>query len=746
MLKLSEIQKNSIAGSVVMFTASFMTGFLLADTKIGGVASFADISAAGALGLPSATAILTGSIIHSIFMRSVGKNIIKISSLILIMIIKLFSETKKDPRLCGFTTAMSIIASGAAVSAIIGEVFYKLIFYIIYGIIAGIGAFSLSTVIQGLNNRFVADFTSVKGYSYAVVYTLSIAALCTIELPLINLGAITGIFITLIASYRYGCSGGALCGSLAVCGAFLASEEIGMAVVLLPVSGIITGYADNRKHTTSAMIFLAVSFMLTVLSGASSDSVDTMLNLLLGALLFSASAPYFSDRLIKTETDVNSGTLALMDKRMKFLSDSVRDVRRQYAKLSDILSSDSDVNNNINGICKEVCTGCHRRLACWKNESGKTSDGFRKVSVMSEISEEKFPYELEECLHKPEIIRLLEKTSHENAVTRLIEMRFSESRKLLLELIKIIEEVIGKAGHQPELRFSDETARKVRNKLEKFNINPNSVTACYNSSERLLIELYFSGSEHSEEVIRICDLVSDELHIPLAASEPVNSGEEVRIRLFEHPKYALEVYGVSMSAENNGQNGDTSHVFGDGTGISYIVLSDGMGSGKAAALESGMVVKLFRRLINSGIDYKSAVKLINSVMFAKSGNEAFATLDAARIDLDTGELTIIKSGASATLIRHDGGIMKVSSSSFPIGIYERSEIFTGSYAFEEGDIIIMLSDGISENEYKFIRELLLQGDDLKLIVDEIYAKSTVFKHDSHDDDVTVIGIKLNTIN
>ena len=746
MLKLSEISRNSITKSVIVFTASFMTGFLLADTKIAGVASFVDISAAGALGLPAATAVFTGSIIHSIFMRSVGKNIIKISSLILIMIIKMFAETKNSPKVCGITTAMSIIASGAAVSSIIGEVFYKLVFYIIYGIIAGVGAYSLSVVTEGFDEKFIVDFSSARGCAYAVVYTLLIAVLCTVSLPLINLGAIAGILVTLIAAYKHGSSGGALCGSLAACGAFLVSEQSGMAIVLLPVSGIITGYVSKQKHTISAMVFLTVSFMLTVLSGAASERTDTILNLLLGTLLFSAIAPYFSDRLIKTGNEVNSGTLALMNKRMNFLSASVRDVRCQYAKLSDILSNDSEVNNDINRICREVCTGCHKRLACWKNDSCKTSDGFRKLAVMTEISEEKFPYELEECLHKREIAGLIEKSSHENAVTRLIEMRFSESRKLLLEQIKIIEEVISNAGHQPELRFSDETVRKVRTKLEKYAIVPNDITACYNTADRLLIELYFSGNEHAEEVIRICDLISDELHIPLAASEPVFSGEEVRIRLFEEPKYALEVYGVSMSADENRENGDTSHIFGDGTGISYIVLSDGMGSGKAAALESGMVVKLFRRLINSGIDYKTAVKLINSVMFAKSGNEAFATLDAARIDLDTGELTIIKSGASATLIRHNGGIMKVSSSSFPIGIYEHSEIFTGSYEFNEGDIMIMLSDGISENEYRFIRELLMQGDDLKEIVDEIYAKSNVFKHDSHDDDVTVIGIKLNTIN
>lgn len=197
-----------------------------------------------------------------------------------------------------------------------------------------------------------------------------------------------------------------------------------------------------------------------------------------------------------------------------------------------------------------------------------------------------------------------------------------------------------------------------------------------------------------------------------------------------------------MCAEGSGENGDTSLVFGDGTGVSYVILSDGMGSGKNAALESRMVVRMFKKLISSGVNYSSAVKLINSIMLAKSGEEAFATLDAVRVDLDDCNLTVIKSGASATLMRHRGSVMKIASSSFPIGIYEQSEIFIRNCECDEGDIIIMLSDGISENEYKFIRELLLKDSDVKKIVDEICAKSGIFNPASHNDDVTVIGMRV----
>ena len=368
--------------------------------------------------------------------------------------------------------------------------------------------------------------------------------------------------------------------------------------------------------------------------------------------------------------------------------------------------------------------------------------GFRSLSRQSEITKESFPYELDECLHKDELSEVFEKSAQEKATAKLLEMRFADSQRLLHEQIKIMEEIIETAGERIDVRYSEPISKVIRDKLRKFDFSPKNVIAYYNSQNRLLVELYFAYSDAPESFTRICDLISDELRIPLDSAEPVHSGKELRIRLYERPEYSIEVYGASMCAENSKENGDTSMVFSDGTGISYVILSDGMGSGKNAAIESRLVVRMFRKLISSGVNYSSAIKLINSIMVTKSRDEAFATLDAVRIDLDKCGLTVIKSGASATLIRHRGSVMKISSPTFPIGIYEQSDTFSKSYDFEEGDIIIMFSDGIDEAEYLFIKELLLSGSELKHIVDEICAKAEVFNQTARSDDVTVIGVKV----
>ncbi|MDD6346308.1 MAG: SpoIIE family protein phosphatase, partial [Oscillospiraceae bacterium] len=405
--------------------------------------------------------------------------------------------------------------------------------------------------------------------------------------------------------------------------------------------------------------------------------------------------------------------------------------------------SESSVKSDaVEELSEKICSDCCNKTICWYRNYEDSRQGFKKILNQGEVLPENFPNELKNCLKKSEIADAVRKISMEQITARLIDMRFSESRKLLFEQIKITEEIILSASEKINVRYSETISRTVREKLERYGYNISNIIAYYNSRNRLLIEIYFELEQAPANCIRICDLISDELKINLDFTEPMRSGREVRIRIFEKTRYSLQSCVKSMCAINSPESGDSSDIFTDGIGNSYVVLSDGMGSGKSAALESRMVVSMFHKLIVSGVEYLSAIKLINSIMLNKSRNEAFATLDAVRIDMDTCGLVVIKSGASATLIRHKNQVIKITSPTFPIGIIQEAEAFSCEYEFERGDIVIMLSDGISENEYQYIKELLLRKDDLRQIVYEICDKSEKFTGGKRRDDITVIGIKV----
>ena len=745
MLKKSNVKKiieSPAAVSAGAFLLSLAAGWILSGASIAGAASFADVSLAGGLGLSYSAAVFTGGLVRSIIQGSVGRNIVKITAALLVVIVKMFTEPKNDPKISGISAFCAVFASGAAVSAIIGELLYKLVFYLLYAALAGYTAYSVSLIISGFRMRRAADLSSVSGCSYAVVYTLFIASLCSADIPLVNAGIAVGAAVTLAGAYFYRYTGGVLCGALTTCGAFLSSTSCGMTVVLLPAAGLLTGYLYRQKINVAAGFFTGLNFMLMIFTGVNPESMNSMFNIICGTALFRFFAPYYSDKWIITGDGSAAALPEILGTRMSFLSDSIGNLRMESEKIAGLISENAEKKEEVPDNSNAVCSHCFRRLNCWKNDYDNTVRGFRRLSHMSEFSRENFPYELDDCLHKRELREAFEKRAREKATAKLLEMRFSESRKLPSEQIKIIEEIAEAAGERMDVRYSEPISRNIRAKLIKFGMNPSNVIAYYNSRNRLLAEIYFRYADAPEGCGRIRDLVSDELRISLDSAGMIRSGKEVRIRLFESPEYSLEVYGASVCADNSKENGDTSMIFSDGTGVSYVILSDGMGCGKNAAVESRMVVRMFRRLISSGVNYSSAIKLINSIMLTKSRDESFATLDAVRIDLDNCGLTVIKSGATATLIRHRGSVMKITSPTFPIGIYEQSDTFSKDYDFEDGDVIIMFSDGISENAYSFIKELLLGGGELKWIVDEICMKSEVFNPSVRSDDVTVIGIRV----
>lgn len=724
------------------FVLALSAGYMLSDTQLAGVASFADISLAGALSLPTSAAVLTGSLLRSIIGGSVGRNIVKIAAMIMILIIKLFFDDREEPKFCGIGTALSVVLSGASVSVLIGEMWYKLFFYIVYGVIAGYTAYSAAIIVSGLKRRSVIDLTSAGGCAYSVVYAIVISVLCTAKVSLIDPGIVAGTAVTLGGLYFYRHTGGVVCGALTVCGAFLASPETGMSIVLLPVAGLLTGYLKKRRYSVAAVVFVLIDLMLTVFTGISQGEFMGIINIICGAFLFTVLAPNYSDKWLITAAGETSALPELMNARMSFLSDSIGNVRSESGRIAEVLLDKADGKSDEEEISEQVCTHCFKRLFCWKNNYGTTKRGFRKLGELTEFSAETFPYELSDCLHTDELLELYEERSKQKVTAKLLEMRFSESRQLMFEQIKIMEEMISAAGERLDVRYSSSISSQVRDKLKKFGIVHRNVIAYYNNRNRLLVELYFAYGDCPRSFSRICDLISDELRVPLSSSEPVSSGKEVRVRLFEKPEYSLEVYGASMCAGGNKVNGDTSMVFGDGTGVSYVILSDGMGSGRKAAVQSKLVVRLFRKLISSGVKYDSAIKMINSIMVTKSQDESFATLDAVRIDLDSGQLTVIKSGAASTIIKKRDGVIRVAAPNFPIGIYAQSEIYYRDCQFDEGDVLIMFSDGVSENEYLYIKELLSEENDLKKIVDEICVKSEIFNPSPRSDDVTVIGVRM----
>lgn len=164
---------------------------------------------------------------------------------------------------------------------------------------------------------------------------------------------------------------------------------------------------------------------------------------------------------------------------------------------------------------------------------------------------------------------------------------------------------------------------------------------------------------------------------------------------FLHEKFQMDI-AVSQCAATGTINGDCCGWQDLGDGRTALVISDGMGKGKRAAAESLLVTRTVLGLLKSGAGTELTLKMINTIMMMKDGEDSFATVDLAVVDRRSGRTKFYKIGAAPTLIRRRNNIEEVRLSAVPLGIVNGLEIRSEEIFLKKGDFLIMMSDGVSD--------------------------------------------------
>lgn len=215
-------------------------------------------------------------------------------------------------------------------------------------------------------------------------------------------------------------------------------------------------------------------------------------------------------------------------------------------------------------------------------------------------------------------------------------------------------------------------------------------------SDRYIIEIY-SQKDFLNTVVE--EILSKILKEKIVLNEENSIGTK---KIFmSDDKFVM---GIGMSETYKSQN----LVSGDNTlnirlkdGKYLVALSDGMGSGKEADESSSQALKMLENLLLSGFDKETSLELISTSLINKN-EEMFATLDIAIVDLYKGTIEFIKSGACPTYIKNGKKVQIIKSTSLPTGMINEKNIQTFDRDIQNGEIMLMCSDGIIDAnvEYK----------------------------------------------
>ena len=216
-------------------------------------------------------------------------------------------------------------------------------------------------------------------------------------------------------------------------------------------------------------------------------------------------------------------------------------------------------------------------------------------------------------------------------------------------------------------------------------------------------------------------------------------------------KYIIQT-GIAKTKKNDSiVSGDNISQIRLGDGKYMLAISDGMGSGANARRNSKIAISMLERLFSTGFDKETSINLINSAIMNANREEMYATLDIEILDLYAGKMQILKNGACPTYIKRGKNVSIIKSTSLPTGIVNDISVDTYDTDLNDGDIVVICSDGIieSNNEYAnkelWLKYLLeeVQTDSPERIADIILHESIDNDFGKAKDDMTVIAFKVN---
>jgi len=243
-----------------------------------------------------------------------------------------------------------------------------------------------------------------------------------------------------------------------------------------------------------------------------------------------------------------------------------------------------------------------------------------------------------------------------------------------------------------EIRPDDEAYRRIRYALVKEGLEQVRVAYALRMGERL--EAMLLKPEHVAPV-SLERLVSHACGVPMRAG--VREDLLCTQAVFEQaPALMLEIGAAMRSCSGEEVAGD-SYVSRLLPGSRHVLaLSDGMGSGVNARQESYAALALMVESLRAGYTRSQALDVVNALMLMCTGREMYATMDLCMIDLHTGETAFEKLGACPSYVVRDGEVRAIGADTLPVGVLPDVESQTLRMTLRPDDVVILLTDGVTE--------------------------------------------------
>ena len=440
--------------------------------------------------------------------------------------------------------------------------------------------------------------------------------------------------------------------------------------------------------------------------------------------------------------------------RLSVVGDALTDIAQTVNAVCEKLPPrGEDFNWVVEQTAEELCRSCARCRECWIRDYTTTQDGFYHLKTVLEqqgrIGVEQLPGQLCRCIHPAELCGAVSRSwtlykGRQQAREQgcMLRAAVTEQYSAVAGALTQLAEDLGRASSLDAARST-----RVADLFAGMGLEPLEAAVTVDALGRMETRVTVNRTGFTEEEQQQLTWEIGRICRRSFALPEVNHCRTVTLLAFrEHPVYCPVFGRISIPACPGQLCGDASDAFCDSFGKAHLLVCDGMGTGKSAAVDGRLAASLMAKLLRAGFDGEAAARLVNVALTLKGDEETSATVDLLTVDLYTGRARLYKAGAAPSFLVRAGQVRLLEGSSLPVGILAKVTGACTPLTLQPGDWVVLMSDGaLADGEEWVMQQLHLSmqtGDDpghaARLLADQARRRAP----GGQQDDITVAIFKL----
>lgn len=589
------------------------------------------------------------------------------------------------------------------------------------GVLESVAILALANVYQwGVRFFLYEEWNKVLGNEELIsVLVLITTALYGIPREADAIFSVSGTFaylLVLFMGFRYGAATGAVAGAAGGVLSALSGRSL-VAIGIYCLLGVCVGMFRKMGRVCSSIAFFAMGCIMTYAAKYEIAGIVELRAMISAVIIFLALPVRIVHAVEKDNGDESDNSFAREDVRM-LANYKIEDFANAFRRLSKSFEgggtkqreiSTEDVERIFEELSQKICSECVNCNFCWDRHYEETSMNIRSILWQAgrdgSVAAEKISPDFgRRCIH---LDAYVEKAEEKMAVAKMNlgwHNRMAENRKVMAR--QMME--VASALKSFTLDLEDvgevlpECKRQISEVLKKEGIRLKRLLV---KKKKGRLEVVFTGCCKGNQCLTKTDIskalseVTGVCMCPGRETRNVISSEEVTMFFREDTRYKALTGLARVAKSGESVSGDNYSFLELQSGELLMVLADGMGSGEVAYRDSGNLIEVLEHLMEAGFEKKSALRLLNTLFVINYEGDSFTTLDMASINLHTGKCEIMKNGAAATFIKRKDGVDTILSEALPVGVDMEAESDVAVTELSEGDMVIMVSDGVIDGFY-----------------------------------------------